>query len=668
MSERHGDEAASDPAADPCPMGDDRGALSVRALVLAIALAVGTGLLVQQVALVYNAGEIESSVPPVPAVFSLLALTALNPLLRRLRPQWMLGRGEILVIYSVLVLTVAMSGRRLVRGLLAFLIVPLYYEHLADLHPAFPSWYAVSDPVAVRNFFEASPDASVPWALWAIPLLQWTGFLLISWAGLFCLLSLFQRRWAEQEHLRFPLLYLPLEMTQVATGRRPAFFRDRLMWIGFGVGFWYALPVVLSPIVPNMPDWKVTWRPFQELVQWPWRELRSVFFRPLPHLIGLGYLMSTENLFSIWASYVAQRLFWVAAAWVGFRRPAWNASGEHPQAMGAIVALALLLLWSNRKSLGAAARALLGARTDERATDDVPSGAALGIAIAGFAAAVLWARLVGVPLWMGLFVFALIFAGGLVYARIRAETGLPSYWALPFRFEERAFMMDLFGRRAVSGGVQELTTFTTLGWMTTGQYPQMGAYHLENLRLARVAGLARRHMFVLGLGAIALGLLIGYCTHLGTFYDIGALSSIGADGDGYYEVRWARGCYSQILTYEHLRESPAIWPNVARLTGGAIVLLLAVLRANSARWPVTPWGYLVACSYGTTYWASFLLTWAAHRLILRYGGMRTHVRAVPFFLGMSFGYMAATVAALIVAFAVGKPFSFGAGRRLYFDI
>jgi len=229
-------------------------------------------------------------------------------------------------------------------------------------------------------------------------------------------------------------------------------------------------------------------------------------------------------------------------------------------------------------------------------------------------------------------------------------------------------MMQLLGRRAMSHGLQTLTTFTSLGWMTTGQYPQIGAYHLENLRLAGVAQLAGRRMFLLGLGGIALGLVIGYWTHLGTFYDIGALSSIGADGDGYYEARWARGCYSQILTYAPRGQAPVIWPNVARLSGGGIVLLLAFVRANSVRWPVTPWGYLIAASYGTTYWASFLITWAAHRVILRYGGMTAHVRAVPFFLGLSFGYMTATVAAVSVAFAVGKPFSFGAGRRLYFDI
>ncbi|MFQ5810288.1 MAG: DUF6785 family protein, partial [Armatimonadota bacterium] len=185
MAAAHCDEADHPGRVHVGQDANGRGALSVRALLLAIALAIGTGLLVQQVALVYNAGEIESSVPPVPAVFSLLALTALSPLLRRLRPAWALRRGEILVVYSVLVLVVAMSGRRIVRGLLAFLVVPQYYERLADLHASFPGWYAVGDPTAVRDFFESSRAASVPWDLWAVPLLQWTAFLLISWAGLF---------------------------------------------------------------------------------------------------------------------------------------------------------------------------------------------------------------------------------------------------------------------------------------------------------------------------------------------------------------------------------------------------------------------------------------------------------------------------------------------------
>jgi len=112
----------------------------------------------------------------------------------------------------------------------------------------------------------------------------------------------------------------------------------------------------------------------------------------------------------------------------------------------------------------------------------------------------------------------------------------------------------------------------------------------------------------------------------------------------------------------------ALGPNLFRIAGALIVVVLTALRARFTWFPFTPWGYVIASSYGNTYWASFALTWAAQRIILRYGGMTLHAKAVPAFLGIAFGYMTATVAAVIMGFATGQVFSFSAGRRLYFDI
>jgi hypothetical protein len=641
--------------------------LTVRALVLALILAVLTALLVQQVALVYNAGEIESSVPPVPAVFSLLLLAAVNPLLERLRPRWALGRGEILMVYAVVVLTVAMSGRRMARCLLGFLTAPQYYERLREIGENIPGWVAPRDTEVVRQFFETSATGQVPWQAWAAPLGAWTGFLLISWLGLFCLISLFERRWAEQEHLRFPLLFLPLEMTAEATAARRQFFRNPVMWLGFLAGFWYALPVVLTPVWPAIPQWKITYFPFQGLTALPWSELAGIYFRPLPHLVGLGYLMSSDNLFSVWSIYHLQKLFWVGATAVGFRRPGWHIGIEHQQSTGAILVLAGWLLWSHRRSLAQTARSLVEPSAQELSPGRIPPRLLLLGALGGFGGALAWAHAAGVPWSMALFLFGVIFAGGLVYARIRSETGLPSYWALPFVFEERGFLLDVYGTRNVlrGGGLQALAAFSHFGWMTTGQYTQTGAYHIENLRLGKVAEQPEWRMLALSLGAAALGLGIAYWTHLGTFYSLGALSAVGAGGNGYYEVNWAQGSYMQLV---NLAPRDPLGPNLARLAGAAIVLLLAALRGRFTWFPFTPWGFVIASSYGNTYWASFFLTWVAQRLILRYGGMTLHARAVPGFLGIAFGYMTATLAAVAIAFATGQTFSFAAGRRLYFDV
>lgn len=632
---------------------------SGRALLIALLLAILTGLAVQQIALVYNAGEIESSVPPVPAVMCLLLLAALNPVLRRISPRWRLSRGELLTIYGVLVLTVAMSGRRVARILLGFITCPRYYENLEDIGAQLPAWYAPDDLKAITEFFESSRDAIVPWHVWSGPLLAWTAFLIVGWIGIFCLLDLFRRRWADQEHLRFPLLYLPLELSVDSSEARRTFLRNRLMWIGFAIGFWYALPVVVSPIWPNFPDWKITYYPFQALTATPWNELRPIYMRPLPHLIGFGYLMSTDNLFTVWASYLLQRLGWVFLVSFGYRKPGWHTGVEHQQAMGAIIALAIWLMWGNRRALVEAARA----------TNWGEKVRIAGV-VAGFLGATWFVRLMGAPWWLGTLLMVMLFAEALVYARIRAETGLPSYWALPFLFQERDFILDVTGTRPFSTakGFHGLANFSTLGWMTTGQFPQTGAYHVENVHLGRESGVSQGSMFWVNVGAILLGLGIAYWTHLRTFYDMGALSAIGAGGDGYYEVRWARGNYAKVLAFANSRTGFQLAPNVFRLTGAGIVLLLARLRGAYGGFPFTPWGYLIASSYGGTYWASFFITWAAQKVILRYWGAKSHTRAIPFFLGISFGYMAATAAAVAVGFITGKPFSFAAGKRLYFDI
>lgn len=133
-------------------------------------------------------------------------------------------------------------------------------------------------------------------------------------------------------------------------------------------------------------------------------------------------------------------------------------------------------------------------------------------------------------------------------------------------------------------------------------------------------------------------------------------------------VRWASSSYAKAMAIGSSRAGFEFLPNLFRVGGAVIVLVLANLRARYGSFPFTPWGYLVASTYGTTYWASFMLTWAAQKVILRYWGAKAHVRAIPFFLGISFGYMFATVAAVAVGFITGKPFSFSAGKRLYFDI
>ncbi|MCL6628524.1 MAG: hypothetical protein K6U00_02855, partial [Armatimonadetes bacterium] len=60
---------------------------------------------------------------------------------------------------------------------------------------------------------------------------------------------LVRRQWQDRERLPFPVVQLPLEMTDPA-GR---LFRNRLMWIGFSVAAGLDLLNGLNYLYPNIP-------------------------------------------------------------------------------------------------------------------------------------------------------------------------------------------------------------------------------------------------------------------------------------------------------------------------------------------------------------------------------------------------------------------------------
>ena len=90
---------------------------------------------------------------------------------------------------------------------------------------------------------------------------------------------------------------------------------------------------------------------------------------------------------------------------------------------------------------------------------------------------------------------------------------------------------------------------------------------------------------------------------------------------------------------------------------GLFVLALTAVRAAWFNFPLHPIGYLVACSYGSLVWAPFLLVWILKSLILRYGGSKLYLKALPGFLGFAVGHF--VTAGLIwglLAAAVGGIF------------
>ena len=66
----------------------------------------------------------------------------------------------------------------------------------------------------VSGWFLGTQGGQIPWGAWLVPLLVWGAFIFVLYTMMACLCVMLRKQWAEREALSFPLLKLPLEMTE----------------------------------------------------------------------------------------------------------------------------------------------------------------------------------------------------------------------------------------------------------------------------------------------------------------------------------------------------------------------------------------------------------------------------------------------------------------------
>lgn len=173
-----------------------------------------------------------------------LIAVVLIKLIERLRPTWTLTRAELLVVAGMALIASALPSY-FMGYLIANTAAPYYFPTTengwaADLHPHLPTWAIITEPTAVRWFFEGLPaGADVPWDIWVVPLF-WR-LSQVAAIGVFCLcaVSVLRKQWVEHERLTFPLLSLPLAIAErEPKGLFPVgYMNHSLFWIGFGLAF-----------------------------------------------------------------------------------------------------------------------------------------------------------------------------------------------------------------------------------------------------------------------------------------------------------------------------------------------------------------------------------------------------------------------------------------------
>jgi hypothetical protein len=574
----------------------------------------------------------------------LFFLAILNwPILRFAR-RLALQRFELVLLYAMLCMGTCAAGYGFVQILINQMAAPFYYASASNgwqdkIWPFIPTWLAPRSPAVLHGFFHGNATLYTPDVLraWSIPVLAWGAFIFAIFWVLMCLLTLFRRAWVDEERLAFPLVPLPLLMSDVSG--RSTFWTSRLMWAGFVtagllesvnyLAFLYpwipSLPI--KPIGPNRLDQTL-------LTSFPWNEAGMVALAFYPFVIGTAYLISLDVSFSCWSLYLGVKALRIATAVLGFAGGGGGGAANRApyideQSMGAFIGIALFSLWSARHSLHDAWKEAwrpTGAdRTELMSFRTALLGGAIGalfligfLSRAGLSAPVA-AAYVGVYLCCAL-----------TLARIVSEAG--AGWAFAPTWTPEQFTVGAFGARALSP--KEIVMLAGYAdWMQDMRDNPM-IQQAQSLKLGQEAGIAPRAFLAPLLWASLFGTVCAFWSHLHIYYIYGAASA---------KVRPAlrSGATSGVRQAASVLATPTPSDTsglLAAMFGLLTAIAITLLRRRYCGWPFHPLGYALAMTQSMDYmWCPFFLAWLAKTLTLRYGGITAYRRALPFFLGLILG-------------------------------
>lgn len=572
-------------------------------------------------------------VPLSNVIFILTAVMLINGIIRLLKSNLAFGQGELLFLYVTLSLATTLAGCDVLQAILSVLghstwfateeneWRTLFWHHL-------PQWLTVSDRDALRGYYLGESSLYLPQHLrvWGPVVAAWILLFLVTAFIFLCLNTILRRQWAERERLTFPIIQLPLAMTN-PTSR---FFRNKRMWIGFAIAAGISLFNGLSHLYPVIPHIPVT-RRFFTFHEPPFSLYGTIITAFYPFAIGIMFLMPLDVLFSTTFFYFLYRNEVALARAVG-----WHSIPNFPylneQTIGAFIGLCFFFAWTGKRHFRSVLKSATS-RGREAQTQVRDEPMSYRMAVWGFVLGILlFAFLLykaGMAMWLA-FVFAVLFLiTPLVTTRIRAESGIfvhAYHWQAP-----RYILNTVLGTHRL--GARNLTALSVC-FFNRDYRPQQMPHQLEAFKIAEVARISQRRMLWTILIATVFGALVAFWVQLHLYYQFGS--------DSGYFGPWSLGYgreYFGRLTNWITYPLDTDWIGVIFIgIGFTVMMALSYLRVKFFWLPLHPLGYVMASNQEMSdLWIPLVIALFLKWLILRHGGIQSYRRVIPFFLGLVLG-------------------------------
>jgi len=561
-------------------------------------------------------------------IFYLFVLVGLNALSRRFAPRYVLSRAELAVIYIMLVISCTVVTHDFLINLLSTMPWPRWYASPSNgwetaLFPHLPRWLLVWDRQLLEGYFKGDSAFHNPAVLrmWLAPLAFWSLFIFAMGWIMLCLNALLRKAWVDQTRLSFPIVRLPLALTEEFSAGSA--LSSPVLWTGFALAAGISLLNGLQTWFPTLPRVAVgaRWLNFPTL---PWSAMGSFPITIYPYAIGLAFLVPLDVSFSCWFFYLFIKAQSVAGQLLGYgNTPGFPYVSE--QGIGAWYAFGLFLLYTNRHYLRHVIRRALGPKHPEDAGEPMSYRVAFWGLIVGAAifAGFWWAA--GMSLHWALVVMATFLLVSICITRVRAEAGgQHTVWDL-----EPMNLFRLFDSRIL--GPTNLGAAAVSHWYWRLNRSHMMPNQMEAFVLAQEHRINLRSLVAPILAALVLSTFFGMWSCLHLFYKEGALAK--CQGFATWTGNEAYNWVSTAVTSGYRAETGR-WGAI--IGSAALIALLSGLRARFVGFPLHPLGYCIGPGL-VWHWFPFLIAWLIKLLALRYGGLRFYRRALPFFLGLVLG-------------------------------
>lgn len=572
-------------------------------------------------------------------VFVLAVLALANAILRHARPSWAFSQAEMLLIYTMVAVSAALAGHDLMPTLIGMMTYPFQFATVENQWaqkylPLIPRWLTVSSPNVTTPLWEGNSSLYAPgiWQAWLKPAAWWVAFMTLLMFVMQCINTLVRKSWSEYERLPFPIVQLPLAMTEP----QGDIWRNRLFWAGFTIP---AVIVVLNGLAvyfPSIPTINVGFEGrnlAENLTSKPWSALGWTPFTLYPFVIGLGYLLRADLLFSCVFFY----WFW---KWQLVLTSAFALDGvrDFPfireQAFGGYIAIVVTVLITSRGYFAKLWRHIIGQPSElDDSTEPISYRAAAVGALAGTAALSAFIAAIGMNPLLAVLAFVVYFAVSTSITRIRAELGPPvhdGHFSGPDGILPQSMGLNAFSNR-------DLVGLSYFWWFNRAFRCHPMPIGLEGMKMAESARASQSRFFWGVILAVAVGAVATFWAYLHIGYERGF--NVGVSQGGVY----ASGQMTNLERWfarPHESLHPGVGPNLGILAGFAFCVFLWYMHLHIVGWPLHPIGFAITSSWAINIvWFPLLIAWAIKVSVLRFAGLQLYRRLLPFFLGLIVGEM-----------------------------